>query len=242
MRNNRVLIIVLLSAIAFSRTLAQNEEEKKKTYFSNISIDPAGHVCYRESLDKNDMNRIEYTADGKSTLELFYTSASAQTNVQAIDFDSDGRIDLIYVMKEKRTGGKDLIRTSDFYRGPGYLEHLKRHLGHALLTGRHPLIKDRPEELKRSEEIEATLEALNKRTIGNEDIGVYSSEKQFEESSSKEIKEAFAASDTLNAAIRNILAGDFRILSKSPEIATKYSVEIRDLLEIEPPLGAPAKK
>jgi len=222
---------------------AQTSGEKKPTYFEQISIDPEGHVCYLERIGKSDLNRIEYRADGKSELEIFFESDTARSNVRLTDFDNDGKVDLIYVMRESLKGAKTPIRKVDYYRGPQYLEHLKRHFKHALVTASHPLIKNRPDEQERAKQIEKDIARLNSLKISEQEIGTYSQEDSFTESPSAAIQEVFAASDTLNSAVRTVLSGDFRVLSKTPEITSRYNVEINTLVSIDPPLrGSLGKK
>ena len=220
----------------------QDNAEKKNTYFHNISIDSEGHVCYFENMWGSPLNRIEYRTNGKSTLDIFFEDDIARMNVQLTDFNNDGNVDLIYVMRENLTKKKGAIRKIDFYRGPEYLEHLKRHYKHALLTATHPLIKHRPDEQERAKQIEKDLEALDNQRIRQTDTGTYTQEDLFIRSQSVEITDAFSASDTLNVAVRSILSGDFRVLSKTPEITTKYNLEINTLLGIDPAMKFSERK
>ena len=215
-----------------SLSLAQNSDDKRRTYFENISVDSEGHVCYFEPFSANGLNRIEYKTNGKSELEIFFESESARINIRLTDFNNDARVDLIYVMNENITA--KIIRKVDFYRGAEYLEHLKRHYKHALLTATHPLIKHRPDEVQRAKEIENELERLNKQLIGPGAMGAYRQDMQFMESKGKELAGAFVASDILNSAVKNVLEGDFRVLSQTPEVTTKYYMEINTLLGIDP--------
>lgn len=211
---------------------AQNSEDKKRTYFENISIDSEGHVCYFEPFSTNGLNRIEYKTNGKSELEIFFESESARVNIRLTDFNNDAKVDLMYVMNENITA--KIIRKVDFYRGPEYLEHLKRHYKHALLTATHPLIKHRPDEIQRAKEIENELDRLNAQHIEPGEMGAYRQDMQFMESKGKELAGAFTASDILNSALKNVLEGGFRVLSQKPEITTKHSLEISTLLGIDP--------
>ena len=215
----------------------QENGKGKNTYFHNISIDDEGHVCYSESMPGNSFNRIEYRANGKSTLDIFFKDDIARVAVQLTDFDNNGNVDHIYVMREDLTKKKNNIRKIDYYRGPEYLEHLKRHLKHALLTATHPLIAHRPDEQERARQIENDLDAMNKIRIKNDELGTYTPDGMFAGLQTAERKETFLASDTLNAAVRKILSGDFKVLSQTPEITTKYNVEINSLLSIHPPRG-----
>ncbi|MBI4428121.1 MAG: hypothetical protein HY562_03285 [Ignavibacteriales bacterium] len=216
---------------------AQEAEQNKNTYFHNISIDAEGHVCYLESLPGNPINRIEYRTNGKSTLDIFFEDDVVRSTIQLTDYNADGSIDHVYIMREDLIKKKGGIRKVDYYRGPEYLEHLKRHYKHALLTATHPLIAHRPDEKERARKIEKDLEAMNNISINKDAMGMYTPEGMFLELQSADVKESFLASDTLNVAVRNVLTGDFRVLSKTPEITRKYNVEINSLLSIKPPPG-----
>ncbi|MBI3005935.1 MAG: hypothetical protein HYY49_11065 [Ignavibacteriales bacterium] len=237
--NNYSLVMrcTCLLLITLNFAFGQDNGGKKNTYFHNISIDAEGHVCYLESMPGNAVNRIEYRANGKSMLDIFFEDDIARVTVQLSDFDNEGTVDHIYVMREELTGTKGNIRKIDYYRGPQYLEHLKKHYKHALLTATHPLIAHRPDEKERAKKIEKSLDAMNSISIEKLEMGTYTADGMFVELRSPELQETFMASDTLNTAVRNILTGDFRILSKSPEITTKYNIEINTLLSIKPPPG-----
>jgi len=232
MRARKTIFLGVVFCCLASLSLAQNSDDKKRTYFENITIDSEGHVCYFEPFSTNGLNRIEYKTNGKSELDIFFESESARINIRLTDFNNDDKVDLIYVMKENIIA--KIIRKVDFYRGPEYLEHLKRHYKHALLTATHPLIKHRPDEVQRAKEIENELERLNTQHIEPAEMGAYRQDMQFMESKVKELAGAFVASDTLNSAVRTVLEGDFRVLSQRPEITTKYYMEISTLLGIDP--------
>lgn len=204
-------------------------QDQKKTLFENLSIDPAGHVCYVESLDENPLNRIEFRTNGKNVVSIFVTDHA--TKVEITDYDSDGMGDVIYVEKEE---GKRDVKNSTFYRGDEFQRHLQRHLQHALRTAMHPLIAEQPEEKARADQIRSTLERLTERRIPPEEVGIYSSETMFEASASKDIRYAFSASDTLNSALQAIVNGDYRVLSQEPHIVKKYNIEIKILTSVEP--------
>lgn len=230
----RILLRILLLFVLLQACLAQNTDREKKTYFENITIDPEGHVCYTEAIGDNPMNRLEFRINGKRVLNVFQTHESYQTKIEVSDFDSDGRADLIYV--ERDYGGKQ-IEKANLYRGKEYQEHLKRHLMHALRTASHPLIKDRPDEQMRARQIQSSLQELEKHSIQPPEMGFYSAEKLFERSNHKDISYAFIASDTLAQALRSVIEGDYKMLSQQPEIVSKYQLEIKILLNIDPAMG-----
>ncbi len=230
---------VLGGACCFLFTLVpshgQENGQRKNTYFHNISVDAEGHVCYLENIAGSEFNRIEYRTNGKSTLDIFFQDDEARVTVQLSDYDNNGVVDHVYVMREDLSKKKNNVRTVDYYRGPEYLEHLKRHYKHALLTATHPLIAHRPDEQERARKIKKNLEAMDNINIKTNELGVYTADGMFVESKSGDVKESFLACDTLNSAVRNVLSGDFRVLSQTPEITKKYNVEINALAGIKPP-------
>lgn len=232
MRVRKPVLVGALLCVVCSLALAQNSADKKRTYFENITIDSEGHVCYFEPFSANGLNRIEYKTNGKSDLEVFFESESARIHIRLTDFNNDGKVDLIYVMNENITAR--VIRKVDFYRGPAYLEHLKRHYKHALMTATHPLIKHRPDEVQRAKEIEHELERLNRQDIKAGEVGAYRQDMQFMESKGKELAGAFEVSDILNSAVRSVIEGDFRVLSQTPDITSRHYAEINTLLGIDP--------
>lgn len=221
---------LLVAALATNIGQAQ-DEPGRKTYFQNLFLDYEGHICYAEGLDENPMNRIEYRTDGRDIIGIFLAKGDIRTKVEITDFNADGKADLVYI--EKDHGEHDVTKVN-FFRGPQYQEHLRRHFGHALRTASHPLIKDEPEERERTKKIEEGMELLDKTTIGPDDIGVYSADGLFQVIRHKDIEFAFVAADTLNNALRAIVEGDYRLLSQEPQIVKKYDLEINLLTRIDP--------
>lgn len=222
---------ILLFFVLVQTCFSQNTDREKRTYFENITIDPEGHVCYTEALGDNPMNRLEFRINGKRVLNVFQVLESSQTKIEVSDFDSDGKADLIYVERDYR---EKTIEKVSLYRGKEYQEHLKRHLMHALRTASHPLIKDRPDEQMRARQVQSSLQELEKHSIQQSEMGFYSAERLFEPSNHKDISYAFTASDTLIQALRLVIEGDYKMLSQQPEIVTRYQLEIKILMNIDP--------
>ncbi len=214
-----------------SSLIAQDPDPEKKTIFESMSIDETGHVCYVEALDDNPLNRLEYRTDGKDVLYIYETIGSVAKTVEVTDLNNDQQPDLIHVewMREDGSVGK-----TNFYRGTGYREHLRRHLQHALTTTQRHVIKERPEEKTRAAEIEASLKRLEGHAIGSSEIGLYTHDSLFQPSSHKDIRYAFIAADTLCSALRRVVDGDVRVLSRRPEIAPTYRLDIGILLALDP--------
>lgn len=211
--------------------LAQDPDPGKKTIFESMSIDESGHVCYVEALDENPLNRLEYRTDGKDVLYIYVMVGPVAKTVEVTDLNNDKFPDLIHVEWVREDGS--VVKTN-FYRGPAYREHLRRHLQHALTTTQRHIIKDRPEEKARAVEIEVSLKRLEGRAIGASEVGLYSHDKLFQPSAHKDIRYAFIASDTLCTALRSIVDGDVRVLSRRPEIVPTYRLDIDILLGVDP--------
>ncbi len=126
-------VTVILAGSAVSLR-AQEPDPEKKTIFESISIDESGHVCYMEALDENPLNRIEYRTNGKDVLYVYATAGGMAKMVEVTDLNSDQSPDLIHVEWMREDGS--VVKTN-FYRGPAYREHLRRHLQHALTTTYH---------------------------------------------------------------------------------------------------------
>jgi len=231
MRHQTKYLMVAVWALSVMVAAAQNDEGQKKTYFQNLFLDPEGHICYTEALDENPMNRLEYRTDGREIVGILSSKGDHRTKIEITDFDSDGKPDLIYIEKDQ---GEHDITKINFFRGPKYQEHLTRHFGHAMMTATHPLIKDEPVEKKRAAEIQRGLDMLAGIHLTDDDMGVYSAEELFRVVPHKDIRLAFVAADTLSAALKTIVEGDFRVLSQEPEIVKRYSLEIGILMGIDP--------
>ncbi len=221
------LIVIPLLAVA--------QDPEKKTYFENITMDPEGHVCYSETIGKDPMDRLEYRMNGKRVLDVYQATDSYHVKIEVSDFDNNGKADLIYIEWEY---GEERIEKANLYRGKQYQEHLRRHLMHALRTASHPLIKERPDEQIRARQIQSSLDRLEKHSIQADETGLYSAENLFEPSNHKDIRYAFIASDTLAQALQTIIEGDYKLLSQQPEIVSKYQMEIKILLGIDPAILA----
>lgn len=232
--NLRRLIVFCLAAtptLSVCLLHAQESGDSKKTYFGNLFLDTEGHICYMEPLDDNPLNRFEYRSDGREIISIFKASGENRSRVEITDYNSDGKPDLIYL---ERDAGEHTVTKVNFFRGSDYVEHLKRHFGHALVTATHPLIKDDPAEKKRAAQIEVGLEALNNIELKKDDIGIYSAERLFKVTRHKDIQLAFVAADTLVKALKYIVEGDYRILSQEAQIAKTYGLEIGILLGFDP--------
>lgn len=210
---------------------AQDPPNDPKTVFENMTIDEAGHVCYTESLGPNPLDRIEFRTDGKDVLLLFVTLGERTRQVEVTDLNNDLRPDLIHIEWTREDG---TTRTASYYRGPEYREHLRHHLLHALTTTRRHLIKDRPEEQLRASRIEARIKQLEATNIAPAEAGIYGDDATFSPSGHKDLKYAFLASDTLMTALRALVDGDVRILSRPPEIVPRYRLDLDILLSIDP--------
>lgn len=213
------------------RLIAQVPTSEPKTVFGNISIDESGHVCYSESLGPDPLDRIEFRTNGKDVLSLYLSLGERTREVEVTDFNSDGRPDLIHI---EWTSADGSTRTASYYRGPEYREHLRHHLLHALAATRRHLIKDRPEELQRASVIEARLQHLEATAIGTSEVGVYGDDATFSPSAHKDLRYAFIASDTLVTALRSLIDGDVRVLSRPPEVVPRYRLDLDILLAIDP--------
>ncbi len=231
-----VLRFLLISLLAFLSTAvgsAQDAGVDKKTVFGNMSVDETGHVCYIEPIGRGPLDRLEFRTDGKDVLFLYLTANESSKQVEVTDLDRDGRPDLIHI---EWVSPKGITTQASYYRGPEYREHLRHHLLHALAATRRHLIKDKPEEQQRATMIEARLKQMEARTIAPSEIGVYRDKPSFTPSDHKDLRYAFIASDTLTAALRSLVDGDVRILSRTPEIVPTYRIDIDLLLAIDPSL------
>jgi hypothetical protein len=228
--------LVILLSVSFFAVHAQNRERAERTYFDNITLDPDGHICYTESLDGTDMNRIEYREEGRGRVSIYETSGELAKYVETTDFDGDNKPDIITV--EWTAGGTDVTRLI-LFRGAEYREHLKRHLLHALRTSTHSHFLGRPEEQERSKEIRTRLEDLDKAEVSDGDIGIYTTDHAFQANNHKDLKYAFAASDNLNGALANIVGGDYKVLSQRTQLTNEFKLDIGILLSINPAAHLP---
>ncbi len=203
----------------------------ERTYFDNLTLDPDGHICYTESLDGSDMNRIEYREEGRGIISLYKTVNGLAKIVETKDFNDDRKPDIITV--EWIRDGTDITRTT-LYRGRQYAEHLKVHLQHALHTATRHLIRDREVERERASEIRGRIEELNNRVIGEDEVGIFTSTGGFRSADHKNIRYAFSAADNLNSVLSAIVAGDYRLLSQKTELTKEYKLDIDILLSLDP--------
>lgn len=210
---------------------AQDPDDPKPTVFGSMTVDAAGHVCYTEPIPGGNLDRLEFRTDGKDVLYLFQTVHGSSKVLEVTDLDLDHRPDLIHI---EWTGSDGITNKASFYRGPGYREHLRQHLLHALASTRRHLIKDRPEEQQRALLIEERLKRLESGSIKPGEIGVYDENATFQPSGHKDLRYAFIASDTLTTALRRLIDGDVRVLSRPPDIVPTYRIDLDILLAIDP--------
>jgi len=212
-------------------------QDDNKTYFDNLTLDPDGHICYIEFLNGSDIDRIEYREEERRMISLYQTIDGLQKYVETKDFDGDGTPDIITV--EWRNNGRD-IRRLTLYHGSGYEEHLVKHLHHALGTAKRHIIRDQSVEQQRSKDIQSRLEELEKRPIGKDEAGIFTTESGFVVSDHKDIRYAFSAAGNLQKVLADIVAGDYKVLSQRTSLTTEYRLDIGILLDLDPKKHLPS--
>ena len=230
-RSASVVIAVLAAFGLQSVSSAQDVQQDHKTYFDNLTLDPDGHICYVEFLEGSDFNRIEYREEGRGMISLYETVEELAKYVETRDFNEDDMPDIITI--DWTMDGTD-IRRLTLYRGPQYKEHLVKHLRHALGTASRHIIRDTGAELQRSREIQDRLDELEKRPISDDEVGVFTTEAGFRPVDHKDIRYVFVAAGNLNAVLSDIVAGDYKVLSKRTELTKEYKLDIDILLSLDP--------
>ncbi len=229
--HNRTFAVFVMMVTLLVASAAQDEPVSHRTYYENLTVDPDGHICYVEFLDGSDFDRIEYREEGRGTVSLYKKEDELVKYVETKDFNEDRKPDIITI--EWTIDGTDIRRTTVYY-GREYASHLVKHLRHALATAHRHIIRDKEVEKQRSTDIEARIAEIERRQIGEEEIGFFTTEKGFVPVAHKDLRYAFAAAGNLNLALSEIISGDYKVLSRSTELTKEYRLDIDILLSLDP--------